>query len=246
MLSQVIPSEAATLSQASPMREAVSVRAGEAGQRVSVAFRQAARRQGPVVAAGLVPRRAGQGGGRVHPSRARPAGARLRRRAADRCDPGAVGDDAALFAGARGLGAGAVRHRRAVEARPRGAADLERAAEGVDRADARGGDRRPGRQVPDLGGAGLRRAARSGARARPGDQEANGVSHIPVLIAETLAALAIKPGGLYLDATFGAGGYTRAMLERGARVVALDRDPAAIAGGAALAAEYPDRLRLVE
>jgi len=72
------------------------------------------------------------------------------------------------------------------------------------------------------------------------------VSHIPVLIAETLAALAIKPGGLYLDATFGAGGYTRAMLERGARVVALDRDPAAIAGGAALAAEYPDRLRLVE
>ncbi|HXT08074.1 MAG TPA: 16S rRNA (cytosine(1402)-N(4))-methyltransferase RsmH [Roseiarcus sp.] len=72
------------------------------------------------------------------------------------------------------------------------------------------------------------------------------MSHIPVLIAETLAALAIKPGGLYLDATFGAGGYTRAMLERGARVVALDRDPAAIAGGAALAAEYPDRLRLVE
>ena len=72
------------------------------------------------------------------------------------------------------------------------------------------------------------------------------MSHIPVLLEETLAALAVKPGGLYLDATFGAGGYTRAMLERGARVVALDRDPSAIAGGAALAAEFPDRLRLIE
>jgi 16S rRNA (cytosine1402-N4)-methyltransferase len=72
------------------------------------------------------------------------------------------------------------------------------------------------------------------------------VSHVPVLLEETLAALDIKPGGLYLDGTFGAGGYTRAMLERGARVVALDRDPSAIAGGAGLAAEFPDRLRLVE
>ncbi len=72
------------------------------------------------------------------------------------------------------------------------------------------------------------------------------MSHIPVLLEETLAALEVKPGGLYLDGTFGAGGYARAMLERGARVVALDRDPSAIAGGAALAAQYPDRLRLVE
>jgi 16S rRNA (cytosine1402-N4)-methyltransferase len=72
------------------------------------------------------------------------------------------------------------------------------------------------------------------------------VSHVPVLLDETLAALEVKPGGLYLDGTFGAGGYTRSMLERGARVIALDRDPTAIAGGAVLAAQYPDRLRLVE
>jgi 16S rRNA (cytosine1402-N4)-methyltransferase len=67
-----------------------------------------------------------------------------------------------------------------------------------------------------------------------------------VLLKETLAALAVRPGGLYLDGTFGAGGYTLALLERGASVIALDRDPEAIAGGAALAAEYPDRLRLVQ
>jgi 16S rRNA (cytosine1402-N4)-methyltransferase len=67
-----------------------------------------------------------------------------------------------------------------------------------------------------------------------------------VLLAETLKALQVRAGGLYLDGTFGAGGYTRAILERGAYVVALDRDPAAIAGGAALAAEFRDRLRLVE
>jgi 16S rRNA (cytosine1402-N4)-methyltransferase len=72
------------------------------------------------------------------------------------------------------------------------------------------------------------------------------VSHIPVLLDETLEALNVRPDGLYLDGTFGAGGYTRALLERGARVVALDRDPSAIARGAGLLAEFPDRLRLVE
>jgi 16S rRNA (cytosine1402-N4)-methyltransferase len=72
------------------------------------------------------------------------------------------------------------------------------------------------------------------------------VSHIPVLLAEALDALQVREGGLYLDGTFGAGGYARALLEKGARVVALDRDPQAIAGGAALEAQFPDRLRLVQ
>ena len=72
------------------------------------------------------------------------------------------------------------------------------------------------------------------------------MSHIPVLLAEALDALQVREGGLYLDGTFGAGGYTRALLERGASVIALDRDPSAIAGGAALAAQFPDRLRLVQ
>ena len=72
------------------------------------------------------------------------------------------------------------------------------------------------------------------------------MSHIPVLLDEVVAALDVRADGLYLDGTFGAGGYTRALLERGARVVALDRDPSAIAGGAALAALYPDTLTLIQ
>ena len=72
------------------------------------------------------------------------------------------------------------------------------------------------------------------------------MSHIPVLLEEVIDALAVREGGLYLDGTFGAGGYTRALLDKGARVVALDRDPTAIARGAALAAQYGERLRLVE
>ena len=71
------------------------------------------------------------------------------------------------------------------------------------------------------------------------------MSHVPVLLHEAIEALQVRAGGLYLDATFGAGGYTRALLARGARVVALDRDPAAIGGGGALAAEFPDRLQLI-
>jgi 16S rRNA (cytosine1402-N4)-methyltransferase len=72
------------------------------------------------------------------------------------------------------------------------------------------------------------------------------LSHIPVLLKETIAALAVKPGGIYLDGTFGAGGYTRAILEAGGKVIALDRDPTAIAGGAALAAQWAGKLTLVQ
>ena len=72
------------------------------------------------------------------------------------------------------------------------------------------------------------------------------VRHRPVLREEALAALDLHAHGLYVDGTFGAGGYTRAILSRpDTRVVALDRDPTAIAGGADLAAAEP-RLILVE
>lgn len=57
---------------------------------------------------------------------------------------------------------------------------------------------------------------------------------MPVLRDEVLAALAIRADGCYLDATFGRGGHTTGMLERlgpGGRVLALDRDPAAIVAG---------------
>jgi len=55
--------------------------------------------------------------------------------------------------------------------------------------------------------------------------------HIPVLIDEVVAALAPAPGSVIVDATFGAGGYTRALLAAGATVHAFDRDPDAIAAG---------------
>ena len=55
--------------------------------------------------------------------------------------------------------------------------------------------------------------------------------HVPVLLAEVLDALAPQPGDLIVDATFGAGGYTRAFLDAGATVHAFDRDPEAIAAG---------------
>lgn len=57
--------------------------------------------------------------------------------------------------------------------------------------------------------------------------------HIPVLLDEVVAALAPAPGERIVDATFGAGGYTRAILATGAHVVAFDRDPDAIRAGQA-------------
>jgi 16S rRNA (cytosine1402-N4)-methyltransferase len=69
--------------------------------------------------------------------------------------------------------------------------------------------------------------------------------HIPVLLAEALQALNVRGDGVYLDGTFGAGGYSRALIERGARVVAVDRDPAAIAAGQPLVAASQGRLTLV-
>ena len=69
-------------------------------------------------------------------------------------------------------------------------------------------------------------------------------SHIPVLLDEVVAALAPQPGDVVVDATFGAGGYSRALLERGARVYAFDRDPDAIEEGAYLEAHYGGRLSL--
>lgn len=70
--------------------------------------------------------------------------------------------------------------------------------------------------------------------------------HIPVLLDEVIAALAPQPGDVIVDATFGAGGYTRALLDAGATVHAFDRDPDAIAAGAQWAEtrESPPRLVL--
>jgi 16S rRNA (cytosine1402-N4)-methyltransferase len=70
--------------------------------------------------------------------------------------------------------------------------------------------------------------------------------HIPVLLDEVLAAVDAGPDQLIVDGTFGAGGYSRAFLERGARVLAFDRDPNAKGYAEALAAVFRDRFELLE
>ena len=69
--------------------------------------------------------------------------------------------------------------------------------------------------------------------------------HVPVLLDEVIAALAPQPGDVIVDATFGAGGYTRALLAAGATVHAFDRDPAAIAAGREWAETRGEPPRLV-
>ncbi|MCJ9702306.1 MULTISPECIES: 16S rRNA (cytosine(1402)-N(4))-methyltransferase RsmH [unclassified Bradyrhizobium] len=71
--------------------------------------------------------------------------------------------------------------------------------------------------------------------------------HIPVLGREAIAHLAPREGGIYVDATFGAGGYSRAILDvPGTRLIAIDRDHTAITGGAELVERSDGRLTLVE
>jgi len=70
--------------------------------------------------------------------------------------------------------------------------------------------------------------------------------HIPVLLAEVIAALVPADSAIYVDGTFGAGGYSRALLEAAdCRVWAIDRDPDARARGDVLAADCPGRFTLL-
>jgi 16S rRNA (cytosine1402-N4)-methyltransferase len=72
-------------------------------------------------------------------------------------------------------------------------------------------------------------------------------AHIPVLGREAIDHLAPRQGGLYIDATFGGGGYSRAILDvPGTRVIGIDRDRTAIAGGFDLVDRSERRLTLVE
>ena len=70
--------------------------------------------------------------------------------------------------------------------------------------------------------------------------------HLSVMVEETLDGLRLQPGGWYVDGTFGAGGHTRLLLERGANVVAIDQDPTAAGYVTTLrAAGLPGELRFV-
>ena len=64
-------------------------------------------------------------------------------------------------------------------------------------------------------------------------------AHVPVMLAEVLEALAVRPGGTYVDATFGAGGYSTGILEKNASVIAFDRDPTVAASAEQLKGSFP-------
>lgn len=69
--------------------------------------------------------------------------------------------------------------------------------------------------------------------------------HVPVMLEEVIAALSVTVGKTYIDGTFGAGGYSRALLDRtDCSVLAIDRDPDAIAAGQRMLAAYDGRLSL--
>lgn len=74
----------------------------------------------------------------------------------------------------------------------------------------------------------------------------SGFSHVPVMLAEAVNALQPVVGGVYLDGTFGGGGYARAILVRAdCHLYAIDRDPAAIARAQALLEEYPSHFSIM-
>jgi len=80
------------------------------------------------------------------------------------------------------------------------------------------------------------------------DQEEPKIYHKPVLVQEVLHYLDPKPGGVYLDVTFGSGGHTRAILEKEptCKVIAMDWDTVALdTYGPPLQQMFPERLRLI-
>ncbi len=75
----------------------------------------------------------------------------------------------------------------------------------------------------------------------------DGVLHIPVLVHEATACLNLRSGGVYVDGTFGRGGYTKEILnhDTGVRVIGIDRDPSAEAAAIQLQNEFGDRFQFV-
>ncbi len=95
----------------------------------------------------------------------------------------------------------------------------------------------------------------TGRRSSPPEPAAQGdwpeavrsAGHIPVLLDAVLAALAPRDHAVYVDGTFGGGGYSEALLNAAhCRVFAIDRDPAAVGRGRGLAERYGERLRILE
>src|SRR3981189_3538501 len=237
----------------------------------------AARCQGAGVDSGPLPRgpRARRLRGALLLSDTRPAGTRRRRQCAAQGNRDADRGLFTLFGGARTAFGGPLWHERGVEDRRRGEGDPHRTAENSRRHQGRDRLCRPGPKVSDLGVWALSRGTRGGHREGPRAQEATGLPgsggrsawstgmmtssdsghavagglarHIPVLIRPAVEFLDVRSGGVYVDATFGAGGYSREILAAAnCNVVALDRDQSAIARGADLVQAAQGRLVVVE
>jgi 16S rRNA (cytosine1402-N4)-methyltransferase len=81
-------------------------------------------------------------------------------------------------------------------------------------------------------------------RSDPGAEAPGG--HVPGLLAEVIEILAPRDGAIYVDGTFGAGGYSRALLDAArCKVWGIDRDPAAVARGQSMARRYDGRLTVL-
>ena len=79
------------------------------------------------------------------------------------------------------------------------------------------------------------------------DTDRQDTPHVPVMRDEVVAALAPRDGEIHLDGTFGAGGYSRALLDAAdTRVWGIDRDPEAVARGRALERSYGGRFAMIE
>src|SRR6185369_11488123 len=80
-----------------------------------------------------------------------------------------------------------------------------------------------------------------------GTDSTNTALHQPVLLTEVVTALAPRDGAIYVDGTFGAGGYSRAILDAAnCTVFAIDRDPDAVAGAKPLLERYAGRLHILQ
>src|SRR6266436_711331 len=220
----------------------------------------APRYEGPGVDPGAVPRgaRARRLRGPLLLSDARPARARRRRQCVAQGNRDADRTLSALFGGARAVFGSALRHERGVEDRRRGQGDPHRTAQESRQHQGRGRLRRSRPQVSDLGARTLPRGTRGGHREGSRAHEAAGLPgsggrparstgmmasrdsgravagglarHIPVLGRSTVEFLAVRAGGVYVDATFGAGGHTRDILAAAnCNVIGIDRDQSAIA-----------------
>src|SRR5262249_18164599 len=242
---------------------------------VRVALHVASRRQGPGVDPGAVSRRAGPRWVRGHLllSGAWPASARCWWSCASGGDRELDRALCTIFGRTRAACGCTLWHERGAQARRRRQGVADRAAQDTCR-NCRCRDLRGSRpQVSDLGARPLSRGTRGGHRegsraqtaaelpdsgggsarstgmmtgSGSGSAVAGGLArHIPVLGRRAVEYLAVRDGGIYLDATFGSGGYSRAILDAAnCNVIAIDRDPGALAQAEDLIAASDGRFAL--